>query len=72
VSEISPGVHDAFEAEIGRLIAQDEHWMMQRLDAPDGLIMDGGPSVIADTRYTRVLRKMAEAFIAELEKDADE
>jgi hypothetical protein len=62
-------------AEIGRLIAADVHWMVMRLDQPPGpdgntRALDGGPAGYADTRYTRVLRKLAEHLIVTLETEA--
>lgn len=62
-------------AEIGKLIAADVHWMAQRFDVAgvtDAGIraMDNGPIPFADTRYTRLLRVLADQLVTGLEKEA--
>ncbi len=69
MSDVESG---AFEHRLAWLIAEDVHWMMQRINVPAIDLASTTPSrfeLIADTRYTRMLRGAAEAKLTELEKE---
>jgi len=55
---------DALEAKI----AEDVHWMMMQPQPGDepGMVIAPG-TVIANTRYTRLLRKLADGYLSRLE-----
>jgi hypothetical protein len=76
--KVAPDLTDAVDAELGKMLAADIHWMAQRADLPPGarpsetgsLMLDAGPSGYGDTRYTRVLRRLAVLFLDTLEAEA--
>jgi hypothetical protein len=53
-----------------RLIAEDVLWMAQRMDLP--LAHPANDPRIADTRYTRLLRRLATTFMDVIEKELDD
>jgi hypothetical protein len=60
---------EAFAVRLAQHVADDVHWMMQRV----GPISPTSPAeLIADTRYTRILRKAAEYWLRKLEDEADD
>ena len=66
---------EVFGAELMRLVAADVHWMMQRLETsvtytPGSFVpRPDDQTFIADTRYTRMLRKAAEYRLDLMEKE---
>ena len=62
----------AYSTELGRLFATDVHWMMQR----EGLAVVGGENsmdwaLIPDSRYTRLLHRMASIELARIEQEVE-
>jgi hypothetical protein len=56
-----------------RLMAEDVLWMAQRMDLTEGYIVGDLREVrVADTRYTRLLRRVATTFMDVIEKELDD